>query len=203
MTDNEMESGFELVLDNRRLIAAFAVFLIICGSFFVLGYATGKRQGELAASSLTGTGQEGIFVPAPDAETADAAVPSMEADEVQKDLEWYQSVNDRERGAEAARVPEPPRPAEQKAAPATPYVSRVDAPKGTYTVQVGAFKTRGQAEAHAGNVRSKGFEPRIEAPASPDGLYLVKVGRFGTRAEATAAQLRLKKSGYNGFIKTN
>ena len=45
MIENETESGFELVLDNRRLIGAFVVFIVICGCFFVLGYATGKRQG--------------------------------------------------------------------------------------------------------------------------------------------------------------
>jgi hypothetical protein len=45
MTDREPEAGHELVLDNRKLIIAFAVLIAICGAFFVLGFMEGRRQG--------------------------------------------------------------------------------------------------------------------------------------------------------------
>ena len=35
MTDREDESGFELVVDRRVYIIAFAVVILICGCFFV------------------------------------------------------------------------------------------------------------------------------------------------------------------------
>jgi cell division septation protein DedD len=40
-------------------------------------------------------------------------------------------------------------------------------------------------------------------PNAPEELYLLKVGKFSSRADATATQLKLKKSGFNSFIKIN
>ena len=74
----------------------------------------------------------------------------------------------------------------------------------TYSVQVGAFRVRREAETKGKMLKAKGFECRIDLPETPDDLYLVKVGRFSSRAEAKAMQLRLKKSGENNaFIKAN
>jgi len=172
MTDNEVESGFELVLDNRRLIATFAVFIVICGSFFVLGYSTGKRQGEIAAA--------GAFV-----RTTDAGGTILEGSPIEE-LEWYQSVNS---GGDQPAGVAPPRPLTDGSV--------------MYSVQVGAFKTRQQADSHAKDVLDKGFESRVEAPSDSDQLFLVKVGRFNTRDEAMAIQLSLEKNGYNTLIKSN
>ena len=35
MTERDQESGFEIVVDNRKRIIAFAVIILICGCFFV------------------------------------------------------------------------------------------------------------------------------------------------------------------------
>lgn len=203
MTDDEMESGFELVLDNRRLIAMFAVFVVICGCFFVLGYSTGKRQGEIAAAgSLTGGGS--TATPAPETKTGEAIaeVPAND-DEVQKDLQWYQSGN--KGGSESTEVapPKAPEPVRESAKPASnPVPMRAAAPV-TYSIQLGAFKTRQKANAFAAVVRSKGFDSRVEPPEDSSGLYRVKVGSFSSRPEATAMQLRLEKKGFKGLTKTN
>jgi cell division protein FtsN len=87
-------------------------------------------------------------------------------------------------------------------APAAPKTetARAAAPSG-YTVQVGAFRQKSEAETKARQLKAKGFESRIEPPESPEDLYLIQVGRFKSRADAVAMQLRLKKSGFASFVK--
>jgi cell division protein FtsN len=202
MTDNEMESGFELVLDNRRLIAMFAVFVVICGCFFVLGYSTGKRQGEIAATGSM-TGRDSTATLGTETKTGDAIaeVPAID-DEVQKDLQWYQSVN--RGGSDSMEVapPESPEPVRESAKSASESVPMRAAEPVQYSIQLNAFKTRQQAIKYAEIVRSKGFDSRVEPPEDSSGLYKVKVGSFSSRPEATTMQLRLQKSGFKGFINT-
>ncbi|MEJ2111357.1 MAG: SPOR domain-containing protein [Acidobacteriota bacterium] len=197
MTENEMESGFELVLDNRRLIGAFVVFIVICGCFFVLGYATGKRQGEIAAvGSLTDRG-ESAFVPSSGSEDAISEDLSNNESESQEDLDWYQNIN--RRGNDETDIP-PPRKSTSAAKSSVP----VAAGPVTYSVQVGAFKARQQADSYATAIEAKGFKSRVEAPSASNAFYLVKVGNFKTREEANTKLLDLTKNGFTGgYVKTN
>lgn len=202
MTDNEMDSGFEMVLDNRRLIAAFAIFVVICGSFFVIGYTTGKRQGEIGKAE-SGTAETPDTTTAADG--AASNVPLIQEDEPREDLEWYQGVSDEgeppgitpPRVSENAEVKSAPvKPAAAKSSPASANV--------TYSVQIGAFKSREQAEALAADARSKGFNNiRVQDPTSSVQYFVVRVGRFNTRAEAINQQLQLEKKKFPCFIKTD
>jgi cell division protein FtsN len=73
----------------------------------------------------------------------------------------------------------------------------------TYSVQVGAFHMKSEAESKAKTLLAEGYECRIEEPKTSDGFYLLKTGKYKTRADATAMLIRLKKSGYTSIIKTN
>ena len=206
MVDNSSDPGYELVLDNRRLIVAFIVLILICGCFFVVGFVEGKRQGY-QAGSMTATESAARQIPEMPEEVASGAVPSeSEATEVRKDeekpqLNWYKKVRQEPTSGTAGLAPEPP------PAPPKETIKRAEVPPPAtvsgYTVQVGAFRQRQQAEVKEKELRSKGFDCRIEVPQSSEDLYLLKVGRFKSRADAAAMQLRLKKSGFNSFIKTN
>ncbi|MBN2338457.1 MAG: SPOR domain-containing protein [Acidobacteria bacterium] len=227
MTDREPEAGHELVLDNRKLIIAFAVLIAICGAFFVLGFMEGRRQGfQDGMQTALETAPGGT---APTAGTPGEAPAAGTKEEIaESDLDWYRSVNRREGDpAIAPRLDPAPRPPEpvpeaapepeaaprqaaatsRAAAPAAPPARRPQARAAsdgvTYSVQVGAFRARREAESAGRSLREKGFTGRIEVPDSPEGFYLVKVGKFATRAEAAAMQLRLKNSGFKCFIKTN
>jgi cell division protein FtsN len=79
----------------------------------------------------------------------------------------------------------------------------VPSANATYSVQVGAFKQRQDAEVTAKSLEAKGFQPVIEDPRLPSPYYLVKVGRFELRADAYAMQQKVKKAGFACFIKTN
>jgi cell division protein FtsN len=202
MADRGMESWLELVLDYRKLIISFLVLMLILGSFFVLGFIEGKRQGyregtQSAAALAPNSNPEG----APLSETYVNEVKSnppgkneTSASSEEQPLDWYKNVNRPEEGA----IETPPPKKTEGSSTKTP----LETPTG-YSVQVGAFRQKHEAEIKAQLLKSKGFDYRIEPPQPPEQFYLLKVGKFDSRADANAMQLRLKNSGFKCFIKTN
>ena len=216
MVDHPADSGYELVLDNRKLVIAFLVLVVTWMCFFVVGFMEGKRQGyqagaQMAAETATKPGTEEPSTPA-DVQSArtDSEAKATKASSEEKPLNWYKDVRGRgekpeiaapKTGTSSTPKTATPKPAVEPASKAP--VSAPPSASATYSVQVGAFRQRQQAEVKAQLLQSKGFESRIEPPNSPEGLYLLKVGRFKSRTEAVAVQLRLKKSGFTSFIKSN
>jgi cell division protein FtsN len=214
MVDYSSDPGYELVLDNRRLIIAFVVLILICGCFFVVGFVEGKRQGYQAGSQTAAESSADQFPDTPketeaiEAAGANPETPPVKEDAERQQLSWYKNVSGQEQKREITRPTAEPPPAPQKEPTKSAAVSPASTVPATaaasgYTVQVGAFRQRQQVEAKAKELRSKGYDCRIEVPQSSEDLYLLKVGRFKSRAEAAAMQLQLKKSGFSSFIKTN
>jgi cell division protein FtsN len=227
MKDRTAEPGYELVLDNRKLIVTFAVLIAICGCFFVVGFIEGKRQGiqvgaQTAAESAAKAKPAGEQAQATRPDSADPATKPLNGGSSEQQLDWYKNVRENEPGgimpqtpqnttaASVKNVVEPPvKPKSQANAAHTAELPKPQAnversEPVTYSVQVGAFRQRKQGEIRAEALKSKGFDCRIEPPHNSDQLYLLKVGKFSSRAEAVAMQLRLKKGGFtSAFIKTN
>jgi cell division protein FtsN len=215
MANTDVESGLELVLDNRKLIIAFALLIAICGCFFVVGFIEGKRQGyqegnQIAAETAPRPAPEAVQ-PASDKPAKDEAKPAA-PEAADQPLDWYKNVNSKEE--QPAVFTTPPAQKEPVAVAKKtiqePPAARIERPKPAvnsdvvmYSVQVGAFKQKHEMEVRAKILKEKGFECRMESSAGPDQLYLLKVGKFKTRAEASAVQLRLKRAGITSFIKTN
>ncbi|HSW40812.1 MAG TPA: SPOR domain-containing protein [Acidobacteriota bacterium] len=216
MSENEKESGHELILDNRKLIIAFVILIVVCGSFFVVGFLEGKRQGyqegfQAEIETAPSRQPPGSQAQVPESGPAEPDSTRLMSDPDEAELNWYRSVNRRNDEPEilmeppripaAAKSNQPPaaKPAQQK----TPAAAEAVPAEVTYSVQIGAFKAHREAEIAAEQVRSKGFDCRIKLPESPDGLFLVKVGMFNSRAEAMAMQSRLQENGFNTFIKIN
>ncbi len=212
MMDHNTESGLEVVLDNRKLIIAFVVLIAICGSFFLVGFFEGKRQGlreasiAVKAAARTESQEKSSK---PDAAVTESAL--LEEESGAQALNWYKDVNRerqapavsapaRESGSEKEKIERPAPPKPSSDAKESPVLGGLLTP-ATYTVQVGAFIHKKEAEVKAKMLRDKGFECRIEAPVPPAEFHFVKVGKFDTRADAVAMQLRLKKSGFPCFVK--
>ena len=216
MENSTPDPGVQFVLDNRKLIILFAVLIGICGAFFFLGYVEGKKQGLQAGAQNVARVETVPMV----AESAKNSQPSTAGAEesVKKDLNWYQDI-----GREAVKDSKAPTAAVEPLAKTTqpqtkePEKAVVAEPKAKkqsdrvattaaivrYSVQVGAFRQRKEAETKSGMLKAKGYESTISVPSEPSQLYLLKVGSFGSRADAVAMQLRLKKDGFAGFVKTN
>jgi cell division protein FtsN len=205
MEDRAVESGLELVLDNKKLIIAFLVLSSVCCFFWVLGFVEGKRQGfREGTQSAAVPVSSASFAGAPIKEgsaavSSETNAPEKDASPETRPLNWYKNVN---QAKEEAKIESPPKkkaeePADKSKSqilPATPI---------TYSVQVGAFSQKHEAELKAQSLKSKGFDYRIESPHPPEQLYLLKVGKFDSRADAGAMQLRLRKSGFACFVKVN
>ena len=207
MMDNSSDSGYELVLDNRRLIVFFVVLIVICGCFFVVGFVEGKRQGyqsgsQAAAESGTRPIADDAKEPERSSAPVDSKAPVAKEDPENQQLNWYKNVSGQERKNVISPLPAEPAPVPKKE-PVKPAAIAEPAAPANYTVQVGAFRQRQQAEVKAKELKSKGFDCRIDVPQSSQDLYLLKVGRFKSRTEAADMRLRLEKNGFNAFIKTN
>jgi cell division septation protein DedD len=109
-----------------------------------------------------------------------------------------------------AKAPEPPPAAAVKTPPAAPIVKTPPAqaartskpataaasePAGAgYVVQVAAVKERGEADAIAKRLASKGFSSFVSSPnAGAARVYRVRVGKFNDRREAETVARRLEK----------
>ena len=216
MAQPSAESGREFVLDNRKLIIGFMLLIVICGAFFVVGFMEGKRQAVQARSERPTSGPAGM--PSEAAARSGATPPATPAKNgpgedrsVREQLDWYKTVQGGDKAtkttAEAPKVSKAePAQLEKVTRPAAETQKPADMPKAssggtTYTVQVGAFRQRHEAESKAAALKTKGYTFVIESPATADGLFLVKVGSFNSRADAVVMERRLMKDGFSCFIK--
>jgi len=92
----------------------------------------------------------------------------------------------------------PNEPARTASAPGDPKAQ--DGP--VYTVQVGAFKSRKEADALKTNLEGKGMKARRQKVGQKDKvLYKVMVGEFSEKKEAEVLALKLKKTeGLKTFV---
>ena len=92
--------------------------------------------------------------------------------------------------APAAR-PAPPKPASTTS---TPPPLPATAPGDGYAVQIAAVNERGEADAMAKRLSSKGYSAYVLAPAAGmPSMYRVRIGKFPTRREADTIVAKLQK----------
>ena len=224
MDRHPVDPGFEFVLDNRKLIVIFALLLAVCAGFFVFGFVEGKRQAVQVEvqkappppSVETPPAPTPPPVSEPETKAASDPAPAVADTSIREQLEWYKNVKDQPESTpkrkdtkaattKAAKKAEPaasngPAQPDPATVPSHPLNASSDAT--TFSVQVAAYKNRSDAESRAGALRSKGYEPTIDANPQQN-LYHLKVGRFNSRAEASAMELKLKRDGFSTIIKKN
>lgn len=72
-----------------------------------------------------------------------------------------------------------------------------------FSVQVGAFSRKVNADRLCSKLKKKGYDVRVEKSYMKDALiYLVKVGKFNTRFQAQQKAAKLKKEGFSARIST-
>jgi tetratricopeptide (TPR) repeat protein len=74
-------------------------------------------------------------------------------------------------------------------------------PKGSFSVQVGAFETREAAMGLVERVKRSGHAPHIyDMRREGKQLYAVRVGIYQSKKEAEDVQRRLKAAGFDAFV---
>lgn len=136
---------------------------------------------------------ESRAVPAAVASAAPAEVPTTRQLDLQRPVSKPAT-----RTVETASLKDPKKaPAAAAAKSAAPAAKAVVATSAVYTVQLGAFKTRSNAEEMAQKLQGK--PTRIVRDGS---LYRVVSGQFQTRGAALAHETALKRAGYPAFVRT-
>lgn len=186
------------------LLGCFAVL----GSTFTAGYLVGRHGTRLSVVT-------GLVKPRPPAETPARATPgpTKPTELPMPRLTFYQELTapltsppripaatppkPAKPEIGTPRVAEPSRPAEtaRPAVAAMTEVRPAPAADGRFTVQVGAYAARSQADALRERLSAQGFAADVsEAETNAGTRYRVRVGNFATRDEARAEADRLASS---------
>jgi DedD protein len=99
-------------------------------------------------------------------------------------------------------------PQQQVTAPASSQVaagpSSIPLANGAWTVQIGSFASRGNAQKLVTELTDKGYDAFMLAGGGRNGLmYRVRVGRLAQRDAATALATQLQAAGYAGSVTTH
>lgn len=79
-----------------------------------------------------------------------------------------------------------------------------DRPLNPFSVQVGSFKSKSNAQRLVQKLSRQGYEAYLAFPADAgDRLYRVRVGKLKSKVEASALAAKLKRAGYNIKICTD
>jgi cell division septation protein DedD len=197
----------EIQLNGKQLVFLFMAATVVSVVIFLCGVLVGRgvraeRALAMADAGLTApadtTPQQPAATPTPAPAGSDptAASPPPAVD----DLSYFNRLEKPSPAPEqlkappsraTASAPEQPAPAASKppavAPPPTP-------PDGEgWAVQIAALNARGDAEAVAKQMSSKGYTAYVVAPATGTSVYRVRIGTFKTKHEAEAMAAKLQK----------
>ena len=185
-----------MAMPPQRRSRRLGTLLVLLGCVSLLGVAftAGLYTGRVGAR----TPPKKMLEADKDVGTPRSRDRAARPNEPQPSLTFYQELtapltapppvpkNAKPRPAEPAKPPEPsPDGVPPAAVPPAPAA-------GDYTVQVGAYKIAGQAEALRATLTAAGWETRVVAAEVADGVrYRVQVGAYPSRDAARAAAVRL------------
>lgn len=213
----------ELRLDNRHLLLFFLGAVLICASFFALGFWMGHGQagestlavGDGSQSSLATsgavsppTGKEGTRASSrkgSDGARSTMQDPTAPAD-LRKELDFYSAVKDQSVDENFSPRPsgkEKPKGARQP--PRAPRASSGSAanPGGLLHLQVAALRKRADANRLANELRGKGYPVVVLSPSKSENpqWIRVKVGPYRSTRETSQVKARLARDGYDAILR--
>ena len=209
------DEGFhEIQLNGKQLVFLFMAATVVSVVIFLCGVLVGR--GVRAERNVVDTGPAASaadttpqLAPAPSqppgSDPTTAAAPPPAADDLSyfKRLEKPNAQPEQLKSAPSGRTaatqekstapPAPqPRPEPARTAAADP-ASAEPAGQG-FAVQIAALNVRGEADAIAKRLSSKGYAAYVISPANgTPAVYRVRVGKFPTRREAETIAARLQK----------
>jgi DedD protein len=178
---------FNFVFDRRSLVLLLAGLTVAGSLLFFAGLLVGVNLGLPAH-------QQAAYVPRP--------LPAIAAKFEQKPCP--EPAVEKPVPVAPAPEPEPAQIAEQEPPPPPEAVERPAPPRivpasyqpapGKYSVQVGAFSQKQNADAVLRDLESRGYQPYVvEMPGSRKVLHAVRIGRYAERAEALRAASELRE----------
>ena len=207
----EQENDTEIVLGTGKLLAIFFGLVILCGTFFGLGYSVGHSASPMAIQ----TGQSGKTSASSGAKplagvTVTTPAASQEAPPF--------PANDPNSAANSQVDQAPPQNQSASNNDSTPAPSPTLTPvsatqtdssntaaaapgSGNITVQVAAVTKQEDAQALVSALQKKNYPVFISSNTGSDNLYHVQVGPFAELKDAEAMKNKLAGDGYNAIVK--
>jgi DedD protein len=214
------DDGFhEIQLNGKQLVFLFmaatvvSVVIFLCGVLVGRGVRTERGNDEVAELSTAEPAPQQASSPA--APTPAGSDPTAAAaPQAVDDLSYFNRLEGSNPPREQLKAPDASAPTATKpaAAPAVKPAAAARAatppptkepvraaastePQGTgYAVQIAALNIRGEADAIAKRLTTKGYAAYVLSPAAgTPQIYRVRIGKFGSRREAETIAAKLEK----------
>jgi cell division septation protein DedD len=208
----------EIQLNGKQLVFLFMAATVVSVVIFLCGVLVGRgvraERGAIPDGTPTASNVE-TAPPAPAAAPPPAAMPAgsdpTKAAPPADDLTYFSRLEKPAAAPEHLKATpekaEPPAPKSAQAAPQrtappapAPVESRAVAPEvaepggAGFAVQIAALNVRGDAEAIAKRLSSKGYAAYVMSPpAGAPTVFRVRIGKFPTRREAENVASKLQK----------
>ena len=196
MASEFQDDGFhEIQLNGKQLVFLFMAATVVSVVIFLCGVLVGRgvRAERAVVSSAANaiaetTPQQPTAAPAPTSGGSDptTAAPPPAAE----DLSYFNRLEKRKTPVDELKTSS----AKTPNASAQPASASSEPTGQGYAVQIAALNVRGEAEAIAKRLTSKGYAAYVLSPATgTPSVYRVRVGKFTTRREADAVAAKLQK----------
>ena len=218
MAQAQDDAFHEIQLNGKQLVFLFMAATVVSVVIFLCGVLVGRgvrvERGTISDGTPTASNVE-TAPPAPAAAPPPAAMPAgsdpTKAAPPADDLTYFSRLEKPAAAPEHLKATpekaEPPAPKAVQAAPQrtappapAPAESRAAAPEGAepagagFAVQIAALNVRGDAEAIARRMSSKGYAAYVMSPpAGAPTVFRVRIGKFPTRREAENVASKLQK----------
>jgi DedD protein len=183
----EYSEDTEITLGTGKMLALFFGLVILCATFFGLGYSIGHGSTKSSAELLPSPSTSRPSRQSPSS-SATTSAPITQAPNDGKPADIQQPAPDSNSTSNSA-------PTTDQAASLTP-----PQPVASYFVQVAAVSKQEDAQALVESLKGRQYQAFI-ADATPDKLFHVQVGPFTDVKEAETMRARLVNDGYNPILK--
>jgi DedD protein len=186
----------EITLGTGKMLALFFGLVILCATFFGMGYSMGKNSEKSTAELLPSPStSKPLHAPQP---TASVNSPSNSQPDTPKPSD-QQNTSEPNTGASPA--PSAPGSSPDQAGSSGQTGTGAAAQAGAaYFVQVAAVSKQEDAEALVESLKGRQYQAFIADP-TPDKLFHVQVGPFADVKDAESMRTRLVNDGYNPILK--
>ncbi|HZR65978.1 MAG TPA: SPOR domain-containing protein [Terriglobales bacterium] len=187
----------EITLGTGKMLALFFALVILCATFFGLGYSMGHNAAKTTAELLPspGTSRNARTQSAGNGVLTTTA-PQPETENKPADQQTTPGAN----GANGTTPASSANPADQSAASGQTATGTQPAPTAGYFVQVAAVSKQEDAQALVDSLKARQYQAFIADPGA-DKLFHVQVGPFTDVKEAETMRTRLVNDGYNPILK--
>lgn len=184
----------EITLGTGKMLALFFGLVILCATFFGMGYSMGRNSSKSTAELLPSPSTSGTRV-SPITRPATTPLP---AEAEAKPAETQPTTPDTDAATNSTPAATNPTTAPDQSATAPAPIALQ--PSAAYFVQVAAVSKQEDAQALVESLKGRQYQAFIADP-SPDKLFHVQVGPFADVKEAENMRTRLVNDGYNPILK--